>query len=318
MAHYLVTGGAGFIGSHLVQRLLADGHRVRVIDNLSTGKRANVEAHADRIGFVEGDIADPVAVKQAVEGVDLVLHQAALPSVPRSVADPLTTDHNNVRGTLCLLDACRKAGVRRVVQASSSSVYGDTPVLPKVETMNLSPRSPYAASKAAGETYGLSFFHTYGLEYVGLRYFNVFGPRQDPSSQYAAVLPKFISACLADEAPLVYGDGTQSRDFCFIDNVVDANLRASVASGAAGQVFNIACGERIDLLAVLGLLSELFDKTVEPRFAPSRPGDVKHSLADITAAREVLGFEPEVRFREGLTRTVDWFRAVADQGREVA
>lgn len=308
---YLVTGGAGFIGNHLVRHLLELGHAVRVLDNLSTGKRDNIAEVLDRITFVQGDLTDPEAVRRSVEGVDYVLHQAALPSVPRSVADPITSDFNNTRGTLELLVAARDAGVKRVVQACSSSAYGDTPTLPKVETMKRAPLSPYACSKAAGELYGCAFHATYGLEYVGLRYFNVFGPRQDPASQYAAVLPKFITAYMRDETPTVFGDGTQSRDFAYIDNVIDANLKACTAPRAAGHVFNIACGERIDLLAVLDLLAEIFGKRIEPSFAPARPGDVKHSLADITLARELLGYEPLVHFAEGLRRTVEWYRANA-------
>jgi len=308
MSNYLVTGGAGFIGSHLVRQLLADGHRVRVIDNFLTGKRANLDEVLGDIELVDGDINDVETVTRCVRDIDYVLHQAALPSVPRSVADPLTSDLHNVRGTLQLLVAARDAKVKRVVQAASSSAYGDTPTLPKVETMRPAPRSPYACSKLAGESYGCAFFHTYGLEYVALRYFNVFGARQDPASQYAAVIPKFITAYIRGEAPLVHGDGTQSRDFCYIDNVVQANLRACTAPDAPGKVFNIACGERIDLLSVLDLLAEIFGQRVEPRFDPARVGDVKHSLADLGQAREILGYEPRVYFKEGLQRTAEWFR----------
>jgi UDP-glucose 4-epimerase len=307
-ATFLVTGGAGFIGSHLVRKLLERGDRVRVLDNLSTGKRENLAEVVERVDFIEGDLTDPTAVARAVRGVDYVLHQAALPSVPRSVADPITTDFNNVRGTLELLVAAREAKVRRVVQACSSSAYGDTPTLPKVETMRPAPLSPYACSKAAGELYGCAFHRTYGLEYVGLRYFNVFGPRQDPTSQYAAVIPRFITATMKHEAPVVYGDGTQSRDFAFIDNVVQANFRACVAPEAPGNIFNIACGERTSLLDVLHQISRIFGERIEPRFEPHRAGDVKHSLADIDLARRVLGYEPEVYFAEGLRRTVEWFR----------
>lgn len=307
--NYLVTGGAGFIGSHLTRQLLKNGETVRVIDNFSTGKRENLADLIDRIELVEGDLTDPQATAAAVQGVSYILHQAALPSVPRSVADPITTDLNNTRGTLELLVAARDAKVRRVVQACSSSAYGDTPTLPKVETMIRAPLSPYACSKAAGELYGCAFFATYGLEYVGLRYFNVFGPRQDPSSQYAAVIPKFITAYMRGEQPVVFGDGTQSRDFAYIDNVVQANLKACTAPAAAGKIFNIACGERIDLLQVLGLLAGHFGAAIEPRFEPRRSGDVKHSLADISRARELLGYEPEVLFADGLARTVAWFRS---------
>lgn len=305
---YLVTGGAGFIGSHIVRRLLDRGERVRVIDNLSTGNLANISELLSQIEFIQGDITHRETIQQAVQGVDFVLHQAALPSVPRSVADPITTDWNNVRGTLELLVAARDAKVRRVVQACSSSAYGDTPTLPKVETMRAMPLSPYACSKAAGELYGCAFYHTYGLEYVGLRYFNVFGARQDPQSQYAAVIPKFITAYLKNESPVVFGDGTQSRDFAYIDNVVQANLKACMAPEASGKIFNIACGERTNLLTVLDLLSQMFNRRVEPRFEPSRAGDVKHSLADIAQAEGILGYKPEVYFAEGLRRTVEWYK----------
>ncbi len=305
---YLVTGGAGFIGSHIVRQLLHRGDTVRVLDNLSTGRIANLTDLLDEIDFIEGDLTDPAAVARAVRGVDYVLHQAALPSVPRSIKDPIATDFNNVRGTLELLIAARDAKVKRVVQACSSSAYGDTPTLPKVETMRPAPLSPYGCSKAAGELYGCAFYHTYGLEYVGLRYFNVFGPRQDPTSQYAAVIPKFIEAYLKNQAPIVFGDGSQSRDFAFVDNVVQANLKACTAKEAPGKIFNIACGERTDLLSVLQQLAEIFGRRIEPCFQPPRPGDVKHSLADIKQAQAILGYQPEVYFAEGLRLTVDWFR----------
>lgn len=307
MANYLVTGGAGFIGGHLVRRLISDGHSVRVIDNLSTGKLANIEDVLDTIDFVEGDITDTETIQRCVREIDYVLHEAALPSVPRSVEDPIACDFNNVHGTLQLLVAARDAKVKRVVQAASSSAYGDTPTLPKVETMYPNPMSPYACSKLAGEAYGCSFYHTYGLEYVALRYFNVFGARQDPMSQYAAVIPKFVTAYIKDEQPLVFGDGKQSRDFCYIDNVVDANLLACTAKEAPGKVFNIACAERIDLLDVLNMLADMFGKRIEPRFEPTRAGDVKHSLADISKAVEGLGYDPQVFFKEGLERTIEWF-----------
>ncbi len=305
---YLVTGGAGFIGGHLVRTLLEQGDTVKIIDNLSTGKRENIADVLDRVTFVEGDITDEAAVNRAVEGVDYVLHQAALPSVPRSVKDPLTSDWNNTRGTLQLLVSARDAKVKRVVQACSSSAYGDTPTLPKVETMQRAPLSPYACSKAVGELYGCAFYRTYGLEYAGLRYFNVYGARQDPQSQYAAVIPKFITAYIRGEAPTVHGDGTQSRDFCYIDNVVQANLKACKAPGAPGRIFNIACGERVDLLGVLDMLAEIFGRRIEPSFDAGRAGDVKHSLADISLAREHLGYDPTVLFAEGLARTVEWYK----------
>ena len=305
---YLITGGAGFIGHHLARELLSLGHAVRVIDNLSTGKLENLAPVLEQITFLEADITDPDAVAQAMEGVDYVLHQAALPSVPRSVVDPVASDLNNTHGTLRVLVGARDAGVKRVVQACSSSAYGNTPTLPKVETMVRAPLSPYAVSKAAGEMYGCAFYATYGLEYVGLRYFNVFGARQDPMSQYAAVIPKFITAYIKGEAPTVHGDGKQSRDFCYIDNVIQANLKACKAPDAPGNIFNLACGERVDLLQVLGMLTEIFGREVEPLFHPDRAGDVKHSLADITKAKELLGYEPEVLFKEGLRRTVAWYQ----------
>ena len=305
---YLVTGGAGFIGGHLVRALLERGDTVKIIDNLLTGKRENIEDVLDRVTFVEGDLTDEADVTRAVDGVDYVLHQAALPSVPRSVVDPLTSDWNNTRGTLQLLVAAKDAKVKRVVQACSSSAYGDTPTLPKVETMQRAPLSPYACSKAVGELYGCAFYRTYGLEYTGLRYFNVYGARQDPQSQYAAVIPKFITSYIRGEAPTVFGDGKQSRDFCYIENVVQANLKACKAPGAPGRIFNIACGERVDLLGVLDMLAEIFGKRIEPTFDAGRAGDVKHSLADISLAREHLGYEPTVLFAEGLARTVEWYK----------
>jgi nucleoside-diphosphate-sugar epimerase len=305
----LVTGGAGFIGSSLARAFQARGDSVRVIDNLSSGKRSNLEEIAGKITVVEGDILDAEALASALAGVEVVFHQAAIPSVPRSVAAPLPSHDANATGTLRVLQAARAAGVRRVVYAGSSSAYGDTPVLPKVETMTPLPLSPYAVSKLAGEYYCQMYARTMGLETVVLRYFNVFGPRQDPTSQYAAVIPRFVTAALEGRAPVVFGDGTQSRDFCFIDNVVQANLRAAEAERerVSGGVFNVACGEATDLNAVLRLVSELTGRPLTARYEPSRAGDVKHSLADIEAARTRLGYEPQVLFAEGLKRTVEWF-----------
>ncbi|HEX9205998.1 MAG TPA: SDR family oxidoreductase, partial [Candidatus Deferrimicrobiaceae bacterium] len=279
---YLVTGGAGFIGSNLTRALLAAGHRVRVLDNFLTGKRENLaglaEAHVGTFELVEGDIRDPAATRKAVEGVEYVLHQGALPSVPRSVADPVLSNEINVAGTVNVLVAARDAGVRRVVFAASSSAYGDTPELPKRESMTPNPKSPYAAQKLAGEHYMRIFREVYGLETVSLRYFNVFGPRQDPKSMYAAVIPRFITCVMKGEPPTVYGDGLQTRDFTYIDNVVQANLAACAApNSACGGVFNIACGERVSLLDILGIVYELAGKRVEPVFEPSRPGDVRDS-----------------------------------------
>jgi len=308
MSHYLVTGGAGFIGSNIASELVRRGESVRIIDDLSTGREQNLNAFLDKVEFIRGDICDSAIIQKAVSGVDYVLHQAAIPSVERSVKDPATTNKANVDGTLSLLIASRDAGVKRVVFASSSSIYGDSPTLPKTEDMTPNPLSPYAASKIIGEYYCRVFHNLFRLETICLRYFNVFGPRQDPTSQYAAVIPIFITAVASDRQPTVYGDGLQSRDFTFVDNVVDANLLAcSAPAEAAGQVYNIACGERLTLLDLLGELGGILDKRPQPIFDPPRPGDVKHSLADISRAKKYLGFGPKVSFAEGLRRTVAWF-----------
>jgi nucleoside-diphosphate-sugar epimerase len=314
---YLVTGGAGFIGSNLTEALLSAGHRVRVLDNFLTGKRENIEGLAGRFGdsfeLMEGDLRDPVATRKATDGVEYILHQGALPSVPRSVADPVLSNAINVGGTVNLLLAARDAGVRRVVFAASSSAYGDTPELPKRESMTPNPKSPYAAQKLAGEHYMRIFCEVYGLETVSLRYFNVFGPRQDPASMYAAVIPRFITSVLSNKAPTIFGDGLQTRDFTYIDNVVEANLLACEAPTAAcGKMVNIACGERVSLLDILELVYGLAARRVTPEFEPSRPGDVRDSLADISLARDLLGYSPKIAFPVGLSRTFDYFRA---QGR---
>jgi nucleoside-diphosphate-sugar epimerase len=307
----LVTGGGGFIGSHLASRLLERGYRVRVVDNFATGKRSNVRGLGDDVELVEGDIQSYERVNRAVAGCNVVFHQAALPSVPRSVQDPLTSNATNVIGTLNVLLACRDHGVRRVVCASSSSVYGPGGGhLPKHEYQPVDPISPYATAKLAAEAYARSFHHVYGLETVALRYFNVFGPRQDPTSQYAAVIPKFIVALMADEPPLICGDGEQSRDFTYVDNVVDANLLAMDAPGIGGKAFNIACGERVTLNRLVAELRDLLGSAVHPVYAAPRAGDVKHSLADITHADEELGYQPAVRLRQGLERTIEHFRAM--------
>ncbi len=310
MTQYLVTGGAGFIGSHIASALLAQGHRVRILDNFSTGRRHNLEPGAE---VVEGDIRSYHVVREAVEGCDFVLHQAALPSVPRSVKDPITSNEVNVVGTLNVLNAARDAGVTRLVFASSSSVYGRNPELPKHEGMMTLPISPYAVSKLAGENYCRSFFELYGFEVVMLRYFNVFGPRQDPSSQYSAVIPRFIDRLVHRQAPLVTGDGSQTRDFTFVENVVRANLAACTASGAVGQVFNIAANQRISLTGLLRELEAILGYHVAPEFIPSRPGDVPHSFADISAARALLGYEPTVGFEDGLRATVASVRPTGAQ-----
>jgi nucleoside-diphosphate-sugar epimerase len=301
---YLVTGGAGFIGSHIARRLVADGDRVRIVDNLSTGLKPRLEDLAASVEFLEGDLADSRVSDEAVQGVDFVLHQAAIPSVQRSVADPVGTNRANISATLNLLESCRKASVRRLVFAASSSAYGDTEALPKVEEMPPDPLSPYALQKLVGERYCRLYYRLYGLETVSLRYFNVFGPSQDPHSEYSAVIPKFISAMLANKKVTIYGDGEQSRDFTYVDNVVDANLSALRAPQAAGQLCNIGCGERITLNSLVALLEKILGVKAEVSYAAQRPGDVRHSLADITLAKRVLGYEPKIGVEDGLRRTV--------------
>lgn len=299
----LVTGGGGFIGAHLARRLLVEGHAVRVLDNFATGRRANLADVLGEIELIEGDLQSYERVHTAVRGCDLVFHLGALPSVPRSVQDPLTSNATNVVGTLNVLLASRDEGVGRVVYASSSSIYGPGPELPKHEDMQPQPIAPYAVSKLAGEGYCRAFHQVYGLETVSLRYFNVFGPGQDPSSQYAAVIPNFITAVLEGRPPIVHGDGEQSRDFTYVDNAVDANLLAASAASAPGRTFNIACEERTTLNEIVARLRELTGHEIEAVNTDPRPGDVPHSLADISRAREVLGYEPAVDFDEGLRRT---------------
>jgi UDP-glucose 4-epimerase len=308
---YLVTGGAGFIGSHLCERLLRDGHNVRVLDDFSSGKDENLNELPGKVELVRGDLRDRELVAQAVAGVEVVFHQGALGSVPRSVTDPLTTHEVNITGTLNILLAARDAGVRRVVSASSSSVYGETPVLPKVEDMTPQPLSPYALSKLAGEHYIRVFKQVYGFDAVALRYFNIFGPRQDPQSQYAAVIPRFVTALLNGEQPLVYGDGLQSRDFTYVENVVEANLLAAEADGVAGRAFNVGCGGRYTLLDLLGQLKSIIGSGIEPRHEAARAGDVRDSQASIELAESGFGYRVRVGFEEGLRRTVDWFRSKA-------
>jgi UDP-glucose 4-epimerase len=307
---FLVTGGAGFIGSHVVERLLRDGHRVRVLDNFSAGSRENLAfATADsRLEIIVGDLRDLPAMTEAARGVEVIFHQAAMRSVPRSVDDPLGANENNVTGTLNLLMAAREAAVRRVVYASSSSIYGDRPDLPKREDQPPAPISPYAVSKLAGELYCAAWSRLYGLETVGLRYFNVFGTRQDPESQYAAVIPRFITWALRGEPLEIHGDGTQSRDFTHIDNVVEANLLAASAAGVAGETFNVGCGSRVSLLEIIGFLEGILGRKLERRHTPLRQGDVPHTLADIGKAKRLLGYAPLVEFGEGLRRTVEYFR----------
>jgi UDP-glucose 4-epimerase len=305
---YLVTGGAGFIGSHIVEALLEQGATVRVLDNFSTGRPENLAPFIDHIELFEADLRESEAVRRAVDGVTYVLHQAALPSVPRSVQDPLTTHACNITGTLNLLLACRDVGVRRVVYASSSSVYGDSAELPKRETMVPEPKSPYAVSKLAGEQYCQAFQQVYELETVCLRYFNVFGPRQDPNSPYAAVISKFITRMLRGEPPIIQGDGLQSRDFTYVTNNVRANILAAMVPNVAGQVFNIACGQRYTLLDLVDSLNSILQTDIEPRHSDPRPGDVRHSEADIRVAQTFLNYEAKIDFREGLEGTVAWYR----------
>jgi UDP-glucose 4-epimerase len=304
----LVTGGAGFIGSHLAARLLADGHKIRVLDNFATGRRSNIDAIGGEIELVEGDVQSYERVHNAVRGCEVVFHQAALPSVPRSIQDPLTSNATNVIGTLNVLLAARDEGVRRVVFGSSSSVYGANPELPKREDMAALPISPYATAKLASEGYCRSFGVAYGLETVALRYFNVFGARQDPTSQYAAVIPSFITALLDHHPITIFGDGEQSRDFTHVDNVVEANLLAMDAPNVAGQVFNVACGRMVTINELVFVLAELIGAEAETVYAPGRAGEVHRSCASLARARAELGYDPEVDLREGLTRTIAHYR----------
>jgi len=314
MAVYVVTGGAGFIGSHIVERLVAEGHEVRVVDDLSTGKTGNIAAWFTKVAFFPKDVCDTCALREIFSGADYVLHQAAIPSVPRSVDDPMATNRASVDGTLSVLLAARDAGVRRVIYASSSSVYGDAAASPKVETMPTNPLSPYAVSKLAGECYVRAFSAVYGLETVALRYFNIFGPRQDPNSPYSAAIPKFIQLILAGEAPVVYGDGEQTRDFTYVANAVEANFLACHAPDAPGRVFNVGCGGEISVNDILGMLGDILGVTVEAEFLPPRSGEVRHSRASIDAAAQILGYKPLVEIREGLEKTARWLYGKRDEG----
>ena len=306
----LVTGGAGFIGSHIAAAMMADGMRVRVLDDLSTGHRENIEEIGGDLDFINGSVADEQLLNKVLENVEVVFHEAAIPSVPRSVEAPRQTHIASVDGTFSLLVAARDSKVRRVVYAASSSAYGDQPTLPKVEHMLPDPLSPYAVAKLVGEYYCQVFTRVYGLETVSLRYFNVFGPRQDPGSQYSGVVSRFISTLLSNERPVIYGDGEQSRDFTYIDNVVFANLRAASAQDASGKVINVANGERITLNELLAVLKDLTGKQdVTAEYREPRVGDVRHSLADITLARQFLGYESKVGLRDGLQRTIDWWKS---------
>lgn len=307
MTRYLVTGGAGFIGSNIVEELLKKGEFVRVLDNFSTGRRSNLEPFKNDIDLIEGDIRSYHVVQKACQGIDFVLHQAALPSVPRSIFDPITSNEVNVNGTLNILHAAKECKVKRVIYASSSSVYGDNPKSPKSEDFTPNPKSPYAVSKLTGEYYCKVFYQIYGLETVSLRYFNVFGLRQDPNSQYAAVIPKFLKMLKNGQSPTINGDGTQSRDFTFVKNNVEANIIACTAPNAAGKVFNIACGESYSLNQLVEMLNTILGTNIEPIYGPERSGDVKHSLADIQKAKEDLNYRPLIMFKEGLKILVDNF-----------
>jgi UDP-glucose 4-epimerase len=311
MPKYLITGGAGFIGSNLARKLVTQGADVVILDDFSTGKAENLDDVKDKVRVIEGDICDINVVRDATAGADYVLHHAAVVSVPRSVKDPLRTNEVNVDGTLNCLLAARDAGVKRFVFAASSSAYGDSEELPKREDMPPKPLSPYGVAKLVGEMYCKVFNDVYGLETVSLRYFNIFGPFQDPKSQYAAVVPIFITSLLAGKSPLVFGDGEQSRDFTFIDNAVQANLLAAKSVKAPGNVINVACGARFTLNRLIHDLKDLLGSSVDAKYTEPRTGDIKHSLGDITAARDLLGYNPEVSFEEGLKRTVDWFKTGA-------
>ncbi len=307
---YLITGGAGFIGSNIAFEILKRGDKVRILDSFATGRKVNIEPILDQVELIDGDIRDYWTVAGAVEGVDYILHQAALPSVTRSVNNPLTSNAVNIDGTLNLLEAARQAEVKRVVYACSSSVYGESEVLPKVETMKSEPLSPYAVTKLAAEEYCKVYYRLYGLETVALRYFNIFGPRQDPDSQYSAVIPLFIKAVLRGKQPVIFGDGEQSRDFTYIGNAVSANLKACTAPNAAGRHYNIACGQRYTLNQTLEFICEIIGKEAKARHVNPRPGDIMHSLADIEAAKTDLGYTIEYDFKTGLKETINWFTKV--------
>lgn len=308
MATFLITGGAGFIGSNLAHALASQGETVRILDDFSTGRRANLSGLGSAVEVIEGSVCDRAALEKALRGVRYCLHQAAIPAVPRSIAAPEATNHANVDGTLSVFVAARAAGVERVVYASSSSVYGNAQTFPLNETLPKAPISPYAVSKAAGEMYAEVFSELYGMDLVGLRYFNVFGPRQDPNSDYAAVIPRFVVRLLRGEAPIIFGDGTQARDFTFVDNVVDANLRACRRSGPLSGVYNIACGRPVSVLELARALSRLIGADIAPEFHPARAGEILRSWADISRARGAFAYEPSVSLEEGLTHTLRWLR----------
>ena len=306
---YLITGGAGFIGSNIVRELLRRNEKVRVLDNFSTGKRENISPFVNHFNFklIEGDLRSFHIVRDAVKGVDFILHQGALPSVPRSINDPITTNDVNILGTLNILEAAKEFKVKRVIYASSSSVYGDSKTLPKKENMSVQPLSPYAISKYAGERYCQIYYKIYGLDTVCLRYFNVFGPNQDPFSQYSAVIPKFIKLIWEGKQPTIYGDGNQSRDFTYVSNNVEANILACSVEGVAGEVFNIACGGSFTLLQLVDAINKILKRNIEPIFADGSPGDIKHSLASIEKAKSLLKYQVSFNFEEGLKKTIKFF-----------
>ncbi|MHC4587542.1 MAG: SDR family oxidoreductase [Planctomycetota bacterium] len=308
MNKFLVTGGAGFIGSNICKELISQGCFVRIVDNLLTGKKSNLSSIIDKVDFIEADMGDAEVAQSAMKDIDVVLHQGALPSVPLSVDNPEPTHRHCVDATFTLLVAARDAGVKRFVYAASSSAYGDTPTLPKVETMKPMPLSPYAVAKLVGEYYCSVFYQVFGLETISLRYFNVFGPQQDPKNQYAAAIPAFVTAILKNEPPTIYGDGQQSRDFTYIENVVQANLLAARAKQTKGEVINIACGLAVTVNEIIAMINDATGNNVKPNYTDQRPGDVKHSLADITLAEKIIGFKPKVPFSEGLQKAIEWYR----------
>lgn len=312
MSVFLVTGGAGFIGSHLAETLVKKGFKVRLVDNFSTGLRKNIEHIINKIELIEADITDLDICREIVRDVSVVFHQAAVPSVPRSVEDPITSHKSNVDGTFNLLVAAKEAKVKRFIYAASSSAYGDTEISPKYEQILPQPKSPYAVNKLVGEYYCKVFYECFGLQTISLRYFNVFGPRQNPKSQYAAAIPAFVTAILEDKPPIVYGDGEQSRDFTYIDNVIEANLLAASAPELHGEVVNIACGRSITVNQIIEKINKLLGKDIRPVYTSPRPGDVRHSLADIRLAKEIIGYSPIVHFEEGLEKTIEWYKENAE------
>jgi len=311
MGKYLVTGGAGFIGSHLTTRLVEKGHSVRVLDDLSSGKVENLSSVAGSVELITGDIRDPEQCRRACDGIEIVFHEAAIPSVPKSVDHPAASHDANINGTFNMLMAAAAQKCRRVIYAASSSAYGNSEVSPKHEGLATAPLSPYAVQKLAGEMYGRAFYECFGLETLSIRYFNVFGPRQDPRSQYAAAIPAFVSCILVDQSPTIYGDGEQTRDFTYVDNVVHGNLLAAEAAKTCGQTINIACGRKISVNQIIQEINNLLGKNVQPKYVPVRKGDVKHSLADISRAQKLIGYEPKVHFDEGLRLAIDYYASVS-------